>query len=151
MPIPTQDQVDWKKPEEHFAWIFRNLPMIAGIGGVTHPGIMTTWSEHLVKAGAVHVDYLRTLADADGNIHVSKLPKQKIKWQPAFRGPHDMYNPAARWVPADAPDAPPMKLQDMSKLTLQEQHFQAQQLRELGVIPTEKPPQHTAEELNDGG
>jgi hypothetical protein len=148
--LPYQETADFKKPEEHFSWALRNMPSFAGTGAVTHPGFLTTWSKHLWECGFAHRDYLVGLADADGNINVSQLPKQIIRFQKPFRGPRHGYNNAARWVPVGTVDAPPMQLQDMSKLTLQEQHFQAEQLRELGVIPADKPPHHTAEELNDG-
>lgn len=148
--IPSQAEADFNNPEEHFLWALRNLPSFAGAGSVTHSGFLRKWSEHLVKAGCVHVDYLRTLADENGNIHVSRLPKQTIKFQAAFRGPGHTYNNAARWVSTDTPDPEPMRLQDVRQLTIQEQHVMAYQLREAGIIPAEPVRQHTAQALNEG-
>jgi hypothetical protein len=140
------------KSQEYLFQAMRLMPTPAGTGAVTHPEILRSWSEHLVKAGVVHVDYLRdVLADKDGNIHVNKLPKPSIKFQEAFRGPHHQYNNAARWVPEGTPDPEPMKLQDVRDLTTQEQHVMAEQLRQTGVIPPREVPQHKAQALDDGG
>ncbi len=149
-PIPSQAEADMDNPEEHVAWALRSLPSFAGSGVVTHSGFLRMWSEHLVKAGFCHRDYLEKLADENGNIHVSKLPKQTIKFQEAFRGPHHQYNNAARWVPKDAPTPEPMQLQDVRQLTIQEQHVMAYQLQQAGIIPAEPVKQHTAQELNEG-
>jgi hypothetical protein len=149
-PIPSQHDADMSNPEEHFAWALRNMPAFAGTGAVTHSGFLRLWSEHLWKCGFAHRDYLEKLADADGNIHVSQLPRQSIKFQEAFRGPHHQYNNAARWVEAGTPVPEPMRLQDVRQLTIQEQHVMAAQLEEAGVIPRRQVPQHKAQELNDG-
>ena len=62
-------------PQEHFLWALRNLPSFAGTGMVTHSGFLRKWSDHLWHCGFAHRDYLAGLADSDGNIHVSQLPK----------------------------------------------------------------------------
>jgi hypothetical protein len=148
--IPSQEEADFNNPEEHFLWALRNMPSMAGTGMVTHPGFLRKWSKHLVETGAVHVDHLRKLADENGNIHVSKLPKQTIKFQQAFRGPSHIYNHAARWVGKDTPDPEPMRLQDVTKLTIQEQHVMAQQLINEGVIRVNPPNLPLGAELNNG-
>lgn len=124
------------------------MPTPFGSGAVTHPAMLLTWSEHLVKAGAVHVDYLRTLADENGNIHVSKLPRQLIKWQPPFRGPHSTYNNAARWVESDAEPIVPVRLPDIRQLTQQENEFMLQQYRDAGMIKEDSPGPVLAEEVD---
>ena len=113
-PIPSQADANFKNPQEHFAWALRNMPTPAGFGAVTNSGFLKMWSEHLWKCGFAHRDYLVSLADEDGNIHVDKLPKQSIKFQEAFRGPHHQYNNAARWVAQGTPDPEPMRLQDVT-------------------------------------
>lgn len=148
--IPSQSEADLSKPEEHFLWAMRNMPSFAGSGVITHSGFLRGWSKHLWDAGFRHRDWLEGLADENGNIHVSKLPKQQIKFQEAFRGPHHTYNNAARWVPMDTPAPEPVCLPDVTQLTIQEQHAMAWQLREAGIIPKDNIPQHKAEELNDG-
>lgn len=149
-PIPPQHEADLTNPEEHFAWALRNMPTFAGIGAVTHSGFLRTWSEHLWKCGFAHRNYLVGLADENGMIHVSQLPKQDIKFQEAFRGPHHQYNNAARWVSSDTPDPEPFRLQDVRDMTIQEKHVMAYQLQREGVIPTPEIPEHKAQELNEG-
>ncbi|AUV61988.1 minor tail protein [Mycobacterium phage SWU2] len=149
-PIPSQQEADMDNPEEHFLWALRNLPMFGGSGTVTNSGFLRKWSEHLWKCAFFHRDWLVRLADEDGNIHVSKLPKQQIKFQEAFKGPRHTYNNAACWVPVEAKEAAPTQIQDLSKVTLLEQQIYAEQLRRLGVIPGVQVPEHTATELNEG-
>lgn len=135
--IPTQDKADMNNPQEHFAWALRNMPVFAGAGMVTHPGFLRQWSEHLWNCGFAHRDYLLGLADEDGNIHVSKLPHQTIKFQPASRGPRHGYNNAARWVSSDTPDPEPIRLPDIRQLTVQENEAMLAQYRDAGMIPPE--------------
>lgn len=146
--IPTQDTVDWTDPQQHFAWAMRNMPTPFGTGAVTHPGMLVTWSEHLWKCGFAHRDYLEQLADEDGNIHVSKLPRQSIKWQPPFRGPQSNYNNAARWVESSAEPIEPVRLPDIRQLTQQENEFMLQQYRDAGMIKENAPGPALAEEFD---
>jgi hypothetical protein len=122
-------------PQEHFAWALRNMPAFAGAGLVTHPGFLRQWSEHLWNCGFAHRDYLEGLADENGNIHVSKLPQQSIKFQEAVRGPRHGYNNAARWVGSDTPDPEPINLPDIRQLTVQENEAMLDQYRAAGLIP----------------
>lgn len=146
--LPTQDTVNWDDPKEHFSWAMRNMPTPFGTGAVTHPAMLTTWSEHLWQCGFAHRDYLEQLADENGNIHVSKLPRQTIKWQPPFRGPHSNYNNAARWVESDAEPIVPVRLPDIRQLTQQENEFMLQQYRDAGMIKEETPGPALAEEFD---
>lgn len=143
-----QEDIDWNKPAEHLVPFLRNMPSFAGSGVVTNFGFLKMWSEHLWKAGVCHRSYLERLADENGYIHVSQLPKQQIKFQEAFRGPNHQYNNAARWVPVNQPDPKPFVVQDPRLLTLQEQEAQLQIYREMGRIPDNAPQPDTAEELN---
>jgi hypothetical protein len=145
--IPPQEQVDWKQPEQHFAWALKNMPTFFGNGAVTHPSILTTWSKHLWDAGFAHRDYLEGLADEDGNIHVSKLPQQVIRWQPPFRGPNSTYNNAARWVSADTEPVRPMRIPDIRELTQQENEYMIKQYRDAGLIQNQTVGAPLAEEV----
>lgn len=133
--IPSQQDADLNNPEEHFLWALRNMPVFSGAGMVTHPGFLRQWSEHLWGCGFAHRDYLERLADEDGNIHVSKLPKQRLKFQPAMRGPRHGYNNAARWVSTETPDPEPLNLPDIRQLTIQENEAMLEQYRSAGMIP----------------
>lgn len=133
--ITTQESHDPTNPREHAQWALRNLPMVAGVGAITHPGYLADWSEHLWKVGFRHVDAIRALADENGMIHVDQLPRQVIKFQQPFRGQRNDYNNAARWVKADEPDPEPVVIPDISKLTQQENEAMLQQYRAAGMIP----------------
>ena len=133
--IPSQQEADMNNPEEHFLWALRNMPAFAGAGMVTHPGFLRQWSAHLWGCGFAHRDWLERLADEDGNIHVSKLPRQQLKFQPAMRGPRHGYNNAARWVTSDTPDPEPINLPDIRQLTIQENQIMLEQYRQAGMIP----------------
>lgn len=137
--IPHQADADLDNPEEHFSWALRNMPTFAGIGAVTHPGFLRQWSTHLWKCGFAHRDWLARLADKDGNIHVSKLPKQQIKLMRPMRGPGHQYNPASQWASMDTPEPPKTRLPDIRKLTIEENEAMLQQYRDAGMIPTSQP------------
>lgn len=137
--IPSQENHNPRDPRQHAAWALRNLPMVAGVGAITHPGYLADWSEHLWKCGFAHRDYLEELADENGNIHVSRLPKQVIKFQPAFRGQRHDTNNAARWVGIDEPDPEPVVIPNVKQLTDQENRAMILQYRELGMIPDDRP------------
>lgn len=150
MEIPQeQELIDYQKPEEHLMFFLRNMPTYAGVGAVTNFGFLKVWAQHLWKCGVVHRDYLVRLADEDGNIHISKLPTQTIRFQKAFRGPRHQFNSSARWVSADTPDPRPMVIPDVRQFTLEEQHAVKGMLEETGVVPTEKPKQHSAKVVKD--
>jgi hypothetical protein len=145
--IPSQETADMDNPQEHLLWALRNMPAFAGAGMVTHPGFLRAWSEHLWQCGFRHVDWLRGLADENGMIHVSKLPKQMVKFQEPIRGPRHGYNNAARWVPVDAVDPEPMYLPDIRELTIQENEAMLQQYRDAGMIRDEGQHLVLAEEI----
>lgn len=131
--IPSQAEHNPNDPEQHVLWALRNLPTIAGVGAITHPAFLKQWSKHLWQAGFRHMDWIRALADEHGNIHVSKLPEQTIKFQAAFRGPGHHYNNAARWANMDTPDPQPFKIPNVESMTDQEKYALLYQLDQQGV------------------
>ena len=133
--IPPQDEADFNNPEEAVAWALRNMPTFAGVGAVTHPGFLKQWSRHLVDCGFVHVSQVTAMADKDGNVNVSKLPKQRIKMINPIRGARHHYNPAAVWVPVDAKEPPRTRIPDIRQLTHNEQEGLLEQFRVAGRIP----------------
>lgn len=149
-PIPSQEEANHGDPEEHVLWALRSLPAFAGSGVITHSGFLRKWSKHLWEAGFRHVDYLARLADKDGNIHVSKLPKQTIRFQEAFRGPHHTYNNAARWVSEGTPEPRYSVVPNINDLTIQEQHALLYQFQAKGMIPDAPVGPPLAEALNEG-
>jgi hypothetical protein len=143
--IPYQEDHDPESPEQHVVWALRQLPMIAGIGAITNPAFLRGWSKHLWQAGFRHVDWIRKLADEDGNIHVSKLPEQEIKFQHAFRGPQHGYNNAARWVGKDTPEPKPFVVPNIEQMTHQEKYALLYQLDAAGVRIPQQIKRDTAE------
>lgn len=147
--IPSQAEADPNNPEEHFLWALRNLPMVAGSGMMTFSPFLRKWSAHLWECGFAHRDYLASLADEHGNIHVSKLPEQVKKFQEPFRGPHHQYNPAARWVKHDTPDPKPFVVPNIQEMTAQEKYALAYQLHRDGVVIPEPPKPMTGKVVHD--
>lgn len=145
--IPTQDTADMNNPQEHVCWALRSMPAFAGAGMVTHPGFLRAWSEHLFNCGFRHVDWLADLADENGMIHVSKLPKQMLKFQEPVRGPRHGYNNAARWVTVGTPEPEPIHLPDIKQLTIQENEAMLTQYRDAGWLPVEGRSPVLAEEV----
>lgn len=145
--LPTQESHNPNDPRQHAIWALRNLPMVAGVGAITHPSYLADWSEHLWKCGFAHRDYLAGLADENGNIHVSQLPEQTIKFQQPFRGQRSDYNNAARWVEVGAPDPEPVRIPDIRHLTQQENEAMLSQYRNAGMIPDGRPGPKLASEL----
>jgi Protein of unknown function (DUF2744) len=147
--IVEQKDVDWTKPEEHFAWALRNMPTGGDSGAVVYPGFLRQWSEHLWRCGFAHRDYLEGLADADGNINVSQLPQQEIVYRKPYRGPNHHYNNAARWARADEPEPPPVRIPDIDQLTIQENMAMIEQYRARGWIKDRTVAPALAEILGD--
>jgi hypothetical protein len=132
--IRPQEQTNYANPKEHFVWALRNLPMIAGVGGITHPQFLTQWSEHLFNCGFAHRDYIASLADENGMVHVDQLPRQVLDFQPAVRGPRHAYNNAAGWVTEGTPAPEPVRLPDIQELTANEQQAMLQQFVDAGLV-----------------
>lgn len=145
--IPYQEDANHDDPEEHCAWALRAMPSFAGSGFVTHPGFLRSWSKHLWDAGFRHTDWIAGLADENGNIHVSKLPAQRIKMQRAIRGPRHHYNAATPWVPVDTPAPKLIKLPDIRQLTDEENAAILQQYRDAGMLPDNTPKPDMAAEV----
>lgn len=139
MSLPTQETHDPTDPKQHVVWALRNLPLVAGVGAITHPGYLSEWSKHLWECGFRHRDYLESLADENGMIHVSQLPTQEIKWQAPFRGQRHTMNNAARWVKPGQPEPEPVVIPDIKKMTQQENEAMLQQYRNAGLIPDNRP------------
>lgn len=139
--LPSQEEADFSRPDEHFVWALRNLPMIAGSGLLALAPFLRGWSTHLWECGFAHRSYLEGLADPDGNIHVSKLPKQQKEFRPAFRGPQHNWNNAARWAHPSEPQPEVMVIPDIKSFTTQEKYALAYQLHQQGInLPEEVRP-----------
>lgn len=97
MSFPTQREVDFTDPKQHLVWALRNLKWGQDVALIPQP-ILEAWSEHLVKAGAVHIDFLRLIADEDGKVDLNDLPGQVIEFRmPEGEIDHPM-NANGEWV-----------------------------------------------------
>jgi hypothetical protein len=143
--IPTQEEANHNDPEQHLVWALRNMPTIAGSGMITHPGFLRAWSKHLWDAGFRHTDWIAGLADEDGNIHVSKLPEQRIQFQKAMRGPRNIFNNAATWVAKGTPAPKLIQLPDIRQLTPEENEAILAQYRAAGMLGDSPPKPDVAE------
>jgi Protein of unknown function (DUF2744) len=147
--IIDQEEVDWSQPDQHFTWALRNMPTGPDSGAIVYPGFLRQWSEHLWRCGFAHRDYLEGLADENGNIHVSQLPQQEIRYQKPFRGPHHHYNNAARWVAMDTPEPEPVRIPDIRELTIQENQAMLAQYRRDGWLKDGRPMPSQAEVMGE--
>lgn len=134
-PLDRGPALPPKKQEEYILECLQMMPVVAGTGAVTHSAVLKGWAKHLVDAGSTHVEYLETLADENGYIHVSQLPRRKKKLVAPMRGPRHGYNNAARWVDVNAKATPPPVVQDPRTMTVQEREAQLGIYREMGYIP----------------
>jgi hypothetical protein len=133
MGIPSQETADMNNAEEHFVWALRNMPMLGKVGAIMHPSYLTQWSQHLWDCGFVHASHIEKQA-VDGVFDIQKLPKQKIKFQEAQRGPHHTWNPASHWVPIEKEDPKPVRVPNVQNMTIQERHALIAQLETLGLV-----------------
>lgn len=136
--MPTQETTDYTDPEQHLAWLFPGLEFTDGGGMMVDPRMYKKWSKHFVRGGAVHVDYLRSLANEDGYIHVDQLPKQEIERHPPSRGPDHWLNPVGKWVPVGTPREPETTAPDMEALTSPEQAAVLEQMVAMGKFTPEE-------------
>jgi len=143
--IPSQEEVNFNDPEQHFVWALRNMPTMAGAGMITHPGYLKLWSKHLWECGFAHRDYLAGLADENGMISVDQLPVQRIQFQKAMRGARNIFNNAATWVPVGTPAPKLIKLPDITQLTREENEAMLKQYRDAGMIGDGPPKPDVAE------
>ena len=137
--LPTLEECAYSSdPEVKNQWALVALPFHGSTPFPIEDALRPQWSKHLDDLGYVWGPGLAELADENGNIHVSQLPVQKIKFRPPFRGQQHTLNNSGAWVPIDDPDLDPVVLPDVSAYTRHEQEVIAEQLRQEGVIHEEK-------------
>ncbi|QIS16405.1 phage gene 29 protein family protein [Nocardia arthritidis] len=131
MRLPTQRQCDMNDPEEHLLWGLAQIAMSPTQPMLLQESIARTISKHLYECGFRHHPEL-----------------QEKKLQAPHRGQQHMLNGSARWVPIEDPEPDPVELPDVSAMTVHEQEFIINQLKELGRIPEAPVPQSVAEITN---
>lgn len=138
--IPLQSQCDPTKPEEALLWASMYIP-VAGRSPMVFPRMIgELLSRHYTECGFVHVDYIRSLADENGMIHVDQLPKQQKKFMRPYRGQQHVLNGSGTWVPMDTEEPEPIVIQDPAAMTAHEREAQVERLRYLGYRINEPEP-----------
>ena len=135
-----QDCIASDDPKVRHQWVLIALPFHGMTPFTMEPELREQWSERLDEAGYRHVDQLRALADEDGNIHVSQLPEQKVKFIPPHRGQQQALNNSGVWVGIDEEAPDPVALPNMAEYTTHEKAFVAEQLYYDGTIKIPETP-----------
>ncbi|NIL77596.1 DUF2744 domain-containing protein [Rhodococcus sp. B10] len=138
--IPTQQWcLAQEDPKKRHQWLFVGSMVYGATARYTpDDDSLEVLSERIPEGGYVHVSDLHTLADADGNIHVSKLPVQTKKLKLPAMGQHHTLNNTSQWVDFDEPDSVPMVAQDMDAFTTEQNQVHFQQLLDKGFRPPEE-------------
>src|SRR5690606_7160755 len=139
--IPWQSECDPTKPEEAMLWASMNIP-VAGRSPMVFPRMLCqSLSKHYSECGFVHVDYIRSLADENGMVHVDQLPEQQKKFMYPARGQRSVLNGAGGWGPMDQEQPEPIVIQDPSVMTVPEREAQLEVYRYLGYKIDEPEPE----------
>lgn len=121
-------------PKERFAWALRGVK-VNGIPVAVPEPVLEGWSEHLSKAGCLHIDQVKEVLSqfSNGDEILAKLPKQEIHYQPPIRGQDHSFNSSGEWKSVSEPIEQPM-VPTASKMTDQEKAKMIQEFREEGLI-----------------
>src|SRR5690606_16939511 len=121
-------------------WASMYIP-VAGRSPMVFPRMIgETFSKHYHECGFVHVDYIRSLADENGMVHVDKLPEQQKKFRRPYRGQQHLLNGMGGWVPMDSEDPEPVVIQDPATMTNEELNAQVERMRYMGFRINEPEP-----------
>lgn len=129
MSIPKQNEVNMQDPKQRFLWAFQGIEY-NGVPFAAPKEIFEQWSEHLSKAGFVHVSELEGFIDPDV---YKALPKQTIHYQPPVRGQDHPMNTSGQWVPVSQPIEEPV-VPAVERMTPGEKAKMIDEFREAGLI-----------------
>lgn len=134
MPLPRQHEVDMSDPKRRFLWAFRNIAY-NGVPLAAPEQVFCEWSEHLSKAGFVHVSEVEAALEgcADAERVLGRLPSQEIHFQPPVRGQDHPFNTAGCWIPVSEEIVEP-ELSSAACLTPAEKAKLIGEFREEGLI-----------------
>lgn len=119
------EDINPDNPEERFLPALQCIPMGPGMQRMVLPEAICRFiSKHLTEAGCPPMD--PALATK--------------KYRPPVRGINHPLNGAADWVPLDAPEVPPVTIQDPVAMTDHEREAQVERLRYLGYRINEPEP-----------
>lgn len=134
MSIPQQKDADLDDPKQRFVWAFQGIQFKGSPMAFPQP-ILEAWSEHLSKAGFIHVSQAeRALISMDsGGNGYDMLPKQEIQYQPPVRGQDHSMNISGQWIPIEQEVKQPI-VPTASLMTAQEKAKMIQEFKEEGLI-----------------
>jgi hypothetical protein len=139
--IPTQQWcLQQDDPKKRHQWVLV-ASMVYGQARYTpDDDSLEEMSERIHDSGYMHISELGQLADADGNIHISRLRPQTKKLRLPSMGQHHTLNNTSSWVDMSEPDAVAMVAQDMDVFTTEQNQAHFDQLLEKGFKPPEPEP-----------
>lgn len=137
--FPQQKDVDFSDMESALVWTLAQIPFSDRVTMPIQLNVAKCIARHQNQLGVVHVDYLKTLADENGYIHVDQLPKQQKKLRMPHRGQQHHLNGSATWVGMDAPEADPVVLPDVEAMTVHERKWLVEELKNVGAIQDPPP------------
>lgn len=133
MSIPQQKDADLNDPKQRFVWAFQGIRFKGSPMAFPQP-ILEAWSDHLSKAGFIHVSQLEDLCDEHGNLSLYSFPfQQEIQYQPPFRGQDHSMNISGQWIPVEQEVKQPI-VPTASLMTAQEKAKMIQEFKEEGLI-----------------
>lgn len=138
--FPLLENCNPDDPEEALAWAVVSLPFTEKQAMTPGPDQIRLISKRLVELGLVHGPSLAKLANADGMIHVSQLPDQKLEMQLGAGQRHTL-NSSFAWVPVGQANNQIPTVPDVRQLPMETQTAIGEQLRETGAV--KDPPRDT--------
>lgn len=132
--MKQQHEADLNDPKQRVAWAFRDI-CSRGVPVAVPDPIKEEWSEHLSRAGFIHIDQVREVLSTFecGQEILNQLPQQEIHYQPPIRGQDHSLNTSGEWVPITQAIQQPM-VPTASLMTPQEKAKMVAEFKEEGLI-----------------
>lgn len=133
MSIPQQKDADLSDPKQRFVWAFQGIQFKGSPMAFPQP-ILEAWSEHLSKAGFIHVSQIEQMLEEHYPGGANGYPfRQEIQYQPPVRGQDHSMNTSGQWIPVGQEVKQPV-VPTASLMTSQEKAKMIQEFKEEGLI-----------------
>lgn len=131
--VIRQRDCDLNDPRQRFLWALEGISYNRAPVAIPRP-IREEWSEHLSRAGFVHVSQLEQFADSEGKVSLADLPfRQEIHFQPPVRGTDHYMNLSGSWKSVEDPIEEPL-VPTVSRMSDAEKAQMLREFREDGLI-----------------
>lgn len=132
--MDLQRNTDLNDPSQRFKWVFEDIT-VNGMPTVIPGPVREEWSEHMSKAGFVHINQVARALSGEDNAELvlSRLPGQRIQYQPPVRGQQHSMNTSGKWVGMDQEIHEPL-VPDSARMTSAEKAKMIEEFREEGLI-----------------